>query len=96
MKLKVTVTQSDIDAGVARECGRCPVALALARVVPAGLTVIVGCISATLLSGAPTLPSFHTEIPEIARDFISAFDEGRPVEPVEFFLDFNPYPRNDR
>ncbi len=75
MKVTINVTQEDIDKGKQGDSCKCPVALALRRIHPGAR---VG--SLTLFIADDWVES----TPEVARKFISEFDNGRPVGPISF------------
>lgn len=80
--MKIDVTAEDIDNGVPGECGRCPVALAIARklgLVGAGIRVGPSAVRIRF-DGARDLPA-------VARVFVEAFDWDRPVEPFSFEIE---------
>lgn len=78
MKLKIDVTQNDINCGKRRRCTKCPVALAVRRVL--GEPVKVQSFS------------IHYKSRRIAmsrkvEDFVRRFDERQPVRPFSFVFD---------
>lgn len=86
MKILIRVTQEDIDRGERRSCAECPVALAVRR----------------HFLGTPAF-SFYENVeiddgkdrliagtPEIATNFMEAFDDGESVSPFSFTLDLQP------
>lgn len=75
--MKISVTQDDIDKGVARRCTECPVALAATRHV--GKPVFVG---PNYILSEP----LEWDTPSAVKEFIAAFDNGQPVKPFEFEL----------
>ena len=84
IEVRVDVTMSDIESGMKGDCGRCPVALALARVVPPAVDgVRVDGHMATFDVGAAYM---YVSLPASVSDFIRAFDKGRTVEPMRFGL----------
>lgn len=76
--MKITVTAEDIAYGKVRSCRECPVALAIRRANPSADIYVDGYRIAIDDGRAVT--------PDIAREFIGAFDGGYPVEPFEFEL----------
>lgn len=76
-KLKITVTQEDIEEGQARSCHRCPVALAMSRTIGREL-VVYPHYAGTL--GMDVVCFFPSEVEQ----FIADFDEGKPVKPFSF------------
>jgi hypothetical protein len=73
----IQVTQADIDAGVRKECTRCPVALAIQRNV--GCVVEVGRYG-IYFSGKMVM------IPNNVAKRISIFDSGGGMTPFEFLI----------
>ena len=80
--MKVNVTRQDIDQGERANCCNCPVARAIARLVPEGDQVEV--LYASILRRG--LQCRIVRIPEEVRDFIKKFDRGRWVKPFSFDL----------
>lgn len=76
--MKITVTQEDIDNGERGDECRCPIALALNRIVPGGK---VHSYSAELPKGREEIP-----LPSAACYFVEKFDTGKPVQPFTFDL----------
>lgn len=78
--MKVEVTQADIDAGIRKECMKCPVALAVKRLYP-DREVKVGITRLYLkLHGIASCYRIPKEIAvKIAR-----FDDGAKMVPMEF------------
>lgn len=84
--MKITVLQSDIDAGVTL-CSACPLALAMSRTL--SKPIIVGLIMWSDKSLAEATEDDWHPLPETARLFRSAFDAGFPVQPFEFEINLN-------
>ena len=82
-KIKVDVTQADIDAGKMHSCTMCPVALAISRVLRDD-ALVVG------YHGWNSKDN-HGTFPMRVADFINAFDEGYPVFPIQFELEILSY-----
>lgn len=79
MIITINVTQEDINAGKRNACELCPVALSVKRMFPKRtIYVDTRYIVIDLLGFV---------IPIEARDFITAFDAGRPVKPFSFPLE---------
>ncbi len=85
-KIKISVTQEDIDHGTASDCATCPVALALKRTLK-GNEVIVEEVYA----GVNYLYFFYKKrmvylcnTPRIVNKFMNDFDMGREVSPFDF------------
>jgi hypothetical protein len=74
MRVRVHLTQNDIDTGIRRNCRRCPAALAIRRKLKPGIMAMVTDDFAWLkLRGIdldPTIP-----IPSRVANFIHAFDD---------------------
>jgi len=83
LRVKIEVTQEDIDRGARRSCCNCPIALAVKRLVPHCSEVDVRC--GAIYAKTPELWKADASISVI--DFISGFDAGRPVQPFSFPLD---------
>jgi len=75
----IDVMQEDIDHGEKRKCRKCPVALAVSRAT--GRESHVGHF---VIVVAGTKADVHT--PEIARQFMMAFDQDYFVRPFSFPL----------
>lgn len=78
MAITVTVTQAHIDKGVARECTRCPIALAMidAGIAEPWVDEVTVCVGA-----------FGVDLPAEAVAFVETFDNGDPVQPFAFELE---------
>ena len=74
---KIEVNAEDIAAGEKKNCLRCPIALAIARVVaPGGVLVSVGGGSVTLTDGRTAGGAgCGLDLPESAQVFVQEFDE---------------------
>ena len=84
--IRVSVTQEDIDAGVACDCEKCPIARAM-RALGYNATVdddIVYIWNEELRWEGKKL--LWRRLPEVAVRFVAAFDGGQVVEPFEFEL----------
>lgn len=83
--MKIQVTAKDIQEGRPGKVCACPIAIAGSRAY--GCTMEVG----------NTLMGPHEELhcrnwgllPKEAREFVTAFDNGRSVQPFEFEIEFN-------
>ncbi len=89
MRLNVRVTEEDIERGIAEDCERCPVALALNRALADELTranLQVSIDGGTILfcSGATLVRTVCA--PACVRDFIFDFDGGDYTGPFEFTI----------
>ncbi len=82
MNLRIRVTANDIKKGCRRQNGNCPIARAVKRnkgvySVSVGVTDVSYFVNDT----------YHfAPLPPMARLFIREFDDGCPVEPIEFTL----------
>lgn len=81
----VTVTAGHIAAGIAGDCGACPVALAIHDALGARpyITVMVFAAEAVARQCDRYV---EASLPQAARDFIGRFDSTQPVEPFTFDL----------
>ena len=84
--VRVRVTQDDIDAGVRGDCTSCPVARAVARVVPAGWLVDVGLSTVAIFKPGRLLAAMDFHLPDDVVERITRFDEQGEMEPFEFDL----------
>lgn len=78
--MKVQVTQEDIDAGIRKECMKCPVALAVKRMFP-DHHVKVG-ITRIYLKKDGITSSYR--LPQKIAVKIARFDDGAAMVPMEF------------
>lgn len=95
MEATIRVLQEDIDNGEAYNCQRCAVALGMKRVFP---DYVVDADASTLSLWSGPGPEdvegslgelvWITETPEITQNLIFNFDDGEPVEPIEFTVTF--------
>jgi len=85
--MTITVTQDDIDKGLSHSCTRCPIALAIARVIK---HPFVGSVTNDVLYIVILdIRHFDCEIdlPKVAKIFVCAFDTiPNTVIPFEFDL----------
>lgn len=77
MKHKIRVSRENIADGVPWDCRRCPVALALRPIIP-----IEEVYASSFNANGK---SFH--IGKRMQTFIADFDAGKPVKPIEFWID---------
>ncbi len=84
MKLKITVTQEDIDNGIRSNGHFCPIAKACSRLGyrPNALPDHIE------LHCQKTGQSLVGKTPPVAREFMGTFDSIRHVEPFEFEMEF--------
>ena len=85
--VQVTVTQDDITNGMRAAAARCPVALAIKRVVKPGTILAVGPSLVTLLGEYP--PAFNADLPNDVRSWVRDYDLERKTMyvPFSFLLD---------
>lgn len=81
-EIEVEVTQDDIENGVARDCNRCPIALALRRQFPNCPNIVDNERVAILF---PTEELYYN-LPSEAKVFISYFDSvlDAAIRPIKF------------
>lgn len=90
MKFHINVTQECIDKGKRCDCELCPIALAA---VEAGIpSVGVGKSAMNVYSNFSVMnvygnPSYVVGLPNVAHNFIDAFDRGDTVKPFEFDIE---------
>lgn len=86
LRIPVHVEAADIKAGHRGSCARCPVAIAIHRAV--GLRVYVAAENIKKADGKTRGDRGNpiADLPEIATRFIEAFDAGRNVKPLRFYL----------
>lgn len=89
--MKISVTPADIESGRAKDAGRCPIALALRRLLPnERLPIYVGTatIEFTVEDGSAFKHPVYIErdLPEEAKQFVFDFDCQQTVVPFEFFI----------
>lgn len=78
--MTITVTQDDINTGRTKNCGWCPVALAVRRLLVPGSSVSVSGTHVNISISKGLL------LPIEAQKFIDRFDRGDPVVPFTFEL----------
>lgn len=84
--VRIEVTQDCIDAGTPRKLKECPVALALFKECgPRGEIYVYPDHINTW--GMMERNHYRFDLPLKVQDFISFFDAGLPVEPIEFELE---------
>jgi hypothetical protein len=80
----ISVTAEHIAAGTARNCEKCPIALAILAVIPGIERAAVETDSVTAYGGGAF---WHTALmPGEGADFMDLFDAGRPVQPFTLEL----------
>lgn len=82
----VDVTQEDIDVGIAGECGRCPLALAMTRAL--GREVGVG-LCQWWFADTPGVVRAAFFLPKIAQEFRIEFDYGNPTSPITLTVEID-------
>jgi hypothetical protein len=93
----ISVTAEHIARGEPDSCRFCPVALAINGAFPdAGLIAVDG--DHVALCDGPSLSNnwIELDMPDPARRFIEAFDQGGHVEPFTFELDYQRRRHHDR
>jgi hypothetical protein len=93
IKVRVQITQFDIDNGTPNCKRACPTALALLRAVPDSRHPVVDIFRAMIVVDDRTYTSV---LPNELTDWIRSYDASHEVvEPAEFDLTFHIYPRID-
>lgn len=78
----IEVTDADIAAGLPKRCLLCPIAIALNRTLGRPKADIkVGWGQIQMPDGT------STSLPQLAIDFVRAFDYGKPVSPFTFEIE---------
>lgn len=86
-KIRVNVTQKDINEGVAKDCEACPIARALMRAVKRlGATKVMIGRGVWDVEFADPSKSLWGYMPGEAKQFVSDFDRGYSVLPGRFTL----------
>lgn len=80
----ISVTQEHIEAGEARNCSRCPLALAVAA---AGIERPE--VDYTFVDAFRSGQRVRAALPAVAIVFVTNFDHGHPVRPFTFDLSFD-------
>jgi hypothetical protein len=84
-EVEIDVTQEDIEKGVRNDCANCPIAKAFSRRLEAhnlNLTLMEVCHEHVVIANKEAAAEF--DLPQEASNFISAFDNKRPVAPFKF------------
>jgi hypothetical protein len=84
----ISVTQDDIDSGERMDPARCPVALAVTRILKDGYRAGVGLCTVGILDNRHDQVDIST-LSQAVSDFISDFDAGVPVEPFTFTIEIS-------
>lgn len=76
--MKIQVTQDDIDQGAIQDCYRCPVAIAINRVLKPDYSCEVGTKDIYIRQRCTSIGAFvsHLKTPTKAAEFIRNFDRG--------------------
>jgi len=84
--MKIEVTDLDINNGKVRDANECPVALALQRVIGAGVdkSVIISDTYGYYRYPHTTCWYLIDPLPKEVIDFIDKFDNCKPVWPISF------------
>lgn len=89
--MTINVTQDHIEAGFPDNCHNCPVALALNRATGHKWTVereYAGLMNSK--TGTLMYPEVRVIFPLSVREFTRNFDQGNPVSPFSFEIDWEP------
>lgn len=89
-RIRITVTQEDIDTGTWRDPTRCPVAQAVRRRIPYASVSYLKLFVPTARSMTDTKyrgEYYAVDMPAKAARFTTLFDLGHPVEPFTFLLE---------
>lgn len=83
LRMIVEVTQEDIDNGQRAVPSACPIARAIRK----------NFMGATVNRTNVKLDGWgkSTELPQIAKNFVNDFDNGKPVRPFDFELDLGDF-----
>lgn len=83
-RVRINVTQRDIDRGIPFSSWSCPVALAIRRHSQLA-DYFVG--RNYFVKGECIIDDMAIPLPEVTIRFVSDFDAGRPVKPIRFTLE---------
>lgn len=84
--LTVTITAQDIARGVQSDAERCPLARALKRRLKTTYRPDVGISEVDLYRTSTGRLAHKRPLPAVAMNWVTAFDDGEPVEPLTFRL----------
>lgn len=84
-RIRINVTQRDIEHGIRGDSSRCMVVVALARAVPNASRIEVDTQTIRFTDGDGDRWAYIT--PPIAEAYVVEFDAGDPIEPFAFTLD---------
>lgn len=88
MRIKINVTQEDIDCGAPTNCGECPLARAIRRALPGYEVRVYGeVVSVRRVEAAGWEEWFDLTLPWVARCFVYDVDAGHFVTPIAFTLE---------
>jgi hypothetical protein len=91
LEVHVAVTEEHIREGNVGSCSTCPIALAIIAKAPELQLVRVGAYRASATHEGRRV-SAH--LPEEARLLVRRFDGRSPVQPIQFWIRFEPVERN--
>jgi hypothetical protein len=85
-RIRVEVTQNDIDKSCRNNSSNCPIQRAIRRLVRDEFLVTVRSTELIIQHGIGKHISISVELPEQAIDFIQDFDQYYSVKPFTFYL----------
>ena len=92
--LTVNVTAEHIERGTCGSCVSCPIALGIVASLPAAVAADVAYMFDAITAGADVEMSdgsiTYLTLPPEAAQFMTAFDDGRTVEPFTFTAEVTP------
>lgn len=83
----INVTQQHIDKGCRIQASNCPIALAIDELLKEPLQAWVCQSNIGIGAEGEERFRYQENTPESAKEFITRFDAGEPVEPFSFDLD---------
>lgn len=89
--LRVEVTRYHINNGRRKDCRKCPIAIAMTPLLPAGYFAIVGPITTMIrmMLGNDDVFVDSVMMPSVVHQWISAYDAGEPMGPFAFEIDMD-------
>lgn len=88
MKVKINVTEDDIEHGIKSDCRKCPIALAINTHLADGYIVAVNMTDVFIQRSSNLLSFLHVaRLPLTACRFIHKFDCYLAHTPFDFYLD---------
>jgi hypothetical protein len=86
VKYTAVVTDKDIERGMPQMGEHCPIARAIRRSLGQKVTVAAGAFCVVSFDPATKKTWYHgyQKLPSIAKEFVEAFDTGKPVQPISF------------